>query len=97
MTNRIENFRTHTGEIVTGARLTDALTAVANDWAANARGIRAEDRYASHVTEERKEENMQRQLEQAERIRDGLEPIGFTFWQRINTKLTGECIGFLPA
>ena len=44
-------FRTHTGELVTGPRLTAALASVASDWADMARAIRREDAYASHVTE----------------------------------------------
>jgi hypothetical protein len=47
--------------------------------------------------EETKERRMTDQLNQANRIRSGLEPMGFWLWQRINTELTGECIAFLPA
>ena len=90
------NFKTHTGEVVKGRRLTAALDAVANDWAENAKAIRLEDAYASHVTESVKEHNLQNQLAQAERIRAGSEPIGFWLWQLINLKLTGECIASLP-
>ena len=88
-------FRTHTGEIVTGDRLTAALNAVADDWAENARAIRREDRYASHVTEDRKDENLAQGLAYAEKIRRG-EATGFTTWQRVNTALTGECVALLP-
>jgi hypothetical protein len=89
-------FRTHTGEIVTGARLTVAQGKVADAWAENARAVYIENAYASHVTEETKKANLQRGLELAASIRVGLEPIGFTLWQRINNELTGECIAFLP-
>lgn len=87
-------FKTHTGEIVTGDRLQKALNTVADFWADNARAIRKENRYASHVTEDRKEKNLKDQLERAEQIRGG--DIGsFTIWQRVNTELTGECVALL--
>lgn len=89
-------FRTHTGEIVSGDRLTNALSSVADDWATLARAIRAEDAYASHVSEADKNQIMKRGLAHAEAIRSG-EIGGFTIWQRVNTKLTGQCIALLPA
>lgn len=95
-TQPIQQFITHKNEIVTGARLENALVAVAKFWEENALAIRKEDAYASHVTEERKEQNLQNQLDQAKRIRQGTEPMGFWLWQRINTHLTGECVAFLP-
>jgi len=85
-------FTTHTGEIVTGDRLCRAFETVANFWAENARSVRSEDAYAQHVTEAEKDEYMNCQLEQAERIRTGEEPMGFWLWQRVNAELTGECI-----
>jgi hypothetical protein len=87
-------FRTHTGEIVTGERLTAALASVANAWADNARAIRREDHYASHVTEATKDNALAEGLAFAEQIRRG-ETTGFTTWQRINTALTGECVALL--
>jgi len=89
------NFKTHTGEIVTGERLTQALNEVANDWANLGRAIREENLYASHVTEEQKEENLMRDLAHAEEVRNG-EIKSFTIWQRVNEKLTGECVALLP-
>lgn len=91
----MQSFRTHTGEIVTGDRLAAALNAVADDWAENARAIRIEDAYASHVTEDAKDGYLAKGLEFAEQIRRG-ETTGFTTWQRINQALTGECVGLLP-
>ena len=87
--------RTHTGEIVTGARLAAARDKVANDWVALANGIRFEDAYADHVSEERKIKAHMQDLDFAEGIRNGHAPIGFTIWQRINTELTGECVALL--
>lgn len=90
----MQSFRTHTGEIITGERLTAALNTVANDWADNAHAIRAEDAYADHVTEAAKEHYLAEGLAFAEEIRRG-ETTGFTTWQRINTALTGECVALL--
>lgn len=88
-------FKTHTGVNVPGPQFMAACKAVADDWRNLAHAIRKEDRYASHVTEARKEQALQDMLENAARIEAG-EIESFTIWQRINTKLTGECVGFLP-
>ena len=90
----MHHFRTHTGEIVTGDKLQAALNAVADDWAALGRAIRAEDRYASHVTEETKDAALVKMLASAEAIRQG-DVKSFTIWQRVNAKLTGECVALL--
>ena len=87
-------FRTHTGEIIEGERLQIALNAVADDWRDIALRIHESGDYASHVTQERKDANLERDLAFAEEIRNGGR-FGFTIWQRVNTKLTGECVGFL--
>lgn len=87
-------FRTHTGEYVEGPRLREALEAVADWYVANAHAVRLEDAYASHVTEERKVEALERQLAFAEEVRRG-EVQSFSVWQRINTHLTGECVALL--
>ena len=87
-------FKTHTGEIVTGERLQSALKQVANDWRDIARAIRSKDLYASHVTEETKDARLAEALDRADKIEAG--NVGsFTIWQRVNTVLTGECVGFL--
>lgn len=87
----MDSFRTHNGKIIEGEQLRQALYDVANDWLALSYGIRAEDHYASHVTEEQKNQNVKEGIETARRIRDGQE-IGLWCLQRLNTKLTGECI-----
>jgi hypothetical protein len=89
-------FRAHTGELVTGQRLADAIEAVATDWENLARAIRKEDAYASHVAEQTKEENMLAMIEAANNLRADGPGMSFTFWQRINTRLTGECVALLP-
>ena len=91
----MKTFKTHTGEIVQGERLNDALNSVANYWRQLAHDIQNEDAYASHVTETTKERNLSSMLEEAEAIRNG-EVSNLTIWQRINEKLTGECVALLP-
>lgn len=73
-----------------------ACEAVAQDWREIAHGIRKEDLYALHVTEEHKAACLQRALAQADKIAAG-EIKSFAIWQRVNKKLTGECVGLLPA
>ena len=92
----LESFRTHTGEIVKGKRLQDALEKVADKWASNARAIRENDDYAPHVTEEKKDLNLKRHLAYAEGIRTGENVNNFTIWQRVNTELTGDCVALPP-
>lgn len=88
-------FKTHTGETVTGQRLQYALDAVAHDYLKLARDIREEDAYAPHVTEEQKNKNMNDMFKHAHAVQDG-SIFSFTDWQRVNEKLTGESIAFLP-
>ena len=90
----ITEFTTHLGEKVTGQKLAEALGAVADDWAALGRAIRDADDYASHVTEAQKDENLRRDLERAKEIRKGFVE-SFTIAQRLNEKLTGECVALL--
>lgn len=90
----ISQFRTHTGEIVKGQRLQDALNKVGDDWETLAMDIRAEDAYASHVTELQKGLFLAKMVYDADQIRAGyVESV--TIAQRINTELTGECIALL--
>ena len=91
----MQAFRTHTGEMVQGERLQAALDAVADDWAALGHAIRRENAYAGHVSEATKDQLLARDLKTAERIRQG-EVVSFTIWQRVNEKLTGECVALLP-
>ena len=81
--------------MVQGERLQEALSAVADDWAALGYAIRREDAYASHVSEATKVNDLERFLSEADRIRQG-EVNSFTIWQRVNEKLTGECVALLP-
>lgn len=88
-------FKTHTNEIVTGERLTSALSTVANDYRELAHAIRKEDAYAPHVTVEQKEHQLNKMLKLADEVEKG-EVGTFTVWQRVNTVLTGECVALLP-
>jgi len=47
---------THTGKIIEGDELKQYLAIVANDLRANANAIHVEDKYASHITKEQKEQ-----------------------------------------
>lgn len=90
----MRQFRTHTGEVVTGDRLDAACKGVGQDWRDLAHSIRKEDAYASHVTEETKEKDLNRRLAQADQIDAGTID-NFTIWQRVNEFLTGECVALL--
>lgn len=72
-----------------------ACREVAADWRALAYAIRKDDNYASHVTEETKEQELQRMLTQADDIETG-KVTNFTIAQRVHYKMTGECVPFLP-
>jgi len=91
-------FRTHTGEVVEGERLTAALHQVADEMERNAHAVRVQDRYASHVTTAQKDAYLLRALELAGQVRSSPNILmGFWLWQPLNTVLTGECVPFLPA
>lgn len=89
-------FITHTKKAIKGEELQKALNAVADDLKLNAIAVRKENPYAPHITESEKEKFLQERLDLSENVRKGLEPVGFWLWQRINEKLTGECVAFLP-
>jgi len=52
--------------------------------------------YAPHVTMSTIEEMMEKQLANADKIRDGECNHQFWLWQRINHAFTGECVALLP-
>ena len=90
-------FIAHDGRLFEGEILQNAINSVCNDMIESAHKCFKEDTYASHVTLERKEKLRDDAIAQAERIRNGEEKLtSFWLWQRINEKLTGECIAFLP-
>ena len=73
----------------------EALVLVAKDFRENAYAVRKKDRYAPHITEEQKDRFLKESLERADEIERG-ENLSFTVWQKVNYKLTGKCVGFLP-
>jgi len=89
-------FKTSTGKIVTGKRLQRALQAVAEDWRASALAVHRNNMYPPHVTRSQKRRLLIDELKRAQRISDMTEPVGFWLWQRVNQKLTGKCVAFLP-
>lgn len=91
----MNTFKTHTGDIVTDERLKVALDAVADDLVRQAHDIRKEDSYASHVPEATKDAKLSDDLHLAEDVRNGSVK-SLTIWQRVNEKLTGECVAILP-
>jgi hypothetical protein len=91
----MNRFRTHKGEYVEGKRLQDALASVASDWRELAHAIYQDDAYASHVTQNEKDAIRAKHLAFADRIESGKESVGYTIWQRVNSKLTGECVALL--
>jgi len=78
------------------ADVQSARECVAQKKEESARKILKENQYASHVTQERKENNLILAFEMAEDIREGKLDHNFTIWQRIYMELTGECVAFLP-
>lgn len=85
------SFTTHKREVLTGIRVLIACRQVAKEMRENAYAIRLEDAYASHVTEEQKEDHLKRNLIFADYVAAG-NVDNFTTWQRVNQKLTGECV-----
>lgn len=67
----LTSFETHTGEVVVGDRLTSALAAVADDWAQLGADIYAADEYASHVSQDVKDDNLEKMLIDSVLIRAG--------------------------
>ena len=93
----MKTFKTHTGYIVKGTALVSVCIEVSNDLIELAHDIYRENAYADHVTQETKDKILADSLKDAERIKNP-ENIGYELWifQRLDTKLTGECIGLLP-
>ncbi len=89
-------FQTHTGEIVTGDRLQAACEAVALWYEENARACLTSDDYPPHVTQQTKEDLARQRYEWAESVRKRDNLTNFSVWQRVNARLTGECVAFLP-
>ena len=72
--------------------LQKARADVAKDWREIAHSVRKNDEYASHVSESKKDELLTKALNTADEIEAGKLDHQFWAWQRINQKLTGECV-----
>ena len=83
-------FITSKKEIVKGEKLISAIESVKKDLINLAYAIKKENCYASHVTEKQKIDILNNSLKSANNIYNKLH--NFTIWQRINQKLTGECV-----
>lgn len=73
-----------------------AILATAAKMEQTALGIREEDLYASHVTEEQKDDNLTKSLRYAKEVRKGEHLSNLTVAQRIRYYETGECLPILP-
>lgn len=67
----VTQFTTDDGRVIAGQQFQNAINYVADAWALNACKMRISDNYASHVTEMRKDEILNRSLRYAENIRKG--------------------------
>lgn len=91
-------LRTHTDETLTrdNPRLIAACEKVALDMEELAIRVREENAFGSHVTEQQKDDYIKRfYTDIAIEVRNMENLHNFSVWQRVNTELTGECIGFL--
>lgn len=88
-------FKTHKGDIIEGDKLKEACEIEAQWIEANAKSVYESDNYASHVTEQEKLDALHRRYDLAQSVREMKGLNNFTIWQRINTRLTGECIALL--
>jgi hypothetical protein len=94
-TMTMTSLRDSNGVIHTGQPLKDALAKVAQDMRDLAHGIRTDDPYAVHVTEDTKDENLRQSLDLADQVEKG-EVNGFWLWQKLNMIFTNECVAMLP-
>jgi hypothetical protein len=90
----LQSFRCHDGTIVKGKKLKAALNAVADELIELAHAIYDADEYAAHVSAETKLEARDDMIARAELVRDGVID-NRTYWQRVNTQLTGKCVALL--
>ena len=88
-------FKTHTGAIVSQIELKKACESVAEDWRNNAYACHKGTDYPKHVSQQVKDELLEKALVTAIAIERQENLHNFTIWQRVNTKITGECVAFL--
>ena len=91
-------FRTSTGQIISGEALQQACNQLAVWYDNQAVLVRQEDCFDSHVTQAAKDDYIKRYYtDTAQAVRERSNLANFTIWQKLNTILTGECVAFLPA
>lgn len=91
----MNKFNASNGQTYAGQKLAGAMKAVADDRRRSAHAIR-NGSYADHVTEDYKDKRLEADLAIADKLEAGEGWNCFASWQRLNEKLTGECVGFLP-
>lgn len=87
---------THTGKIIEGDELKQYLAIVANGLRANANAIHVEDKYASHITKEQKEQYLKKRLDYANEVENGQHNKNFAIWQKLDYIIEGTSVAFLP-
>lgn len=87
---------THTGKIIEGDELKQYLAIVANDLRANANAIHVEDKYASHITKEQKEQYLKQRLDYANEVENGKHNKNFKIWQELDFLIEGSSVALLP-
>jgi hypothetical protein len=92
---KYDKHRTHEKEIVDGVRLENALKVVADWHRVNARAVYECSDWGSHVTQSQKDQYLEKRLVYASEVQTGTAKMSFDLWQRVNTELTGKCVGFL--
>ena len=90
-------MKTHNGKKIIGQQLINARTHAAKGNDNYAKAIMTNKMsFPPHVTREKQIEIADHQLAYAKEIRAGKHDSNFTIWQRMDTFITGKCIGFLP-
>lgn len=94
----LKSFQASDGKTYTGQQLLDACAVVGKFYKDNAWSIWHSDDYADHVTQERKDQDLNDQLEFAVKVARGDSDVcsGLSVAQRINVELCGECPAILP-
>ena len=96
----MKTFKTHKGEVVSGAKLKKAINEVCDDCIARSHAIRKDDAYASHITTEEKNKILADNVSRFEGIRSQAlsGELRYLPWflRDLDCKLTGESLPILP-
>ena len=87
--------KTREGKVIKGEAVIEAVKAVCEEYRKNAFELRNSDCYASHITEDQKDEYLIISIMLANDLEEGRINPTFTDWQRVNQKLTGETVALL--